>query len=465
MSPRAMPISAWCANGAEVRVRLERKRAQSGCLPSCDPMLASVGSVYGRDGVGVLLSGMGRDGAIGARQLVEEGGAILAQDRHSAAIWGMPRAVAEAGLACAVLPPAELARRVGQRAEASVVEVSEASRRILASLLEAKTGQQLAMNRRWRIETALAAIMRERGYDSVDQLVSRLVARADPSLQDAVIEALLNNETYFFRDKLPFDLLMAGPVKRLERARAARKKLSIWCAGCSSGQEAYSLAMSFADEKLRWAGWQIEIVGTDLSKAAIGRAKAGTYSQFEVQRGLPVMQMIRHFEELGGGDWRISDVLRRQVRFEARNITERAARARQVRHHPLPQPPALFLAGDAAARLQPPRRGDRPGRRADARRRRDGARPDRPLRLRRRMPRPLHAGLAGSGRRSLSGLTSRRFRAVRAAWTGSSRLHRPIRTSARSRSRSSCSIIPAWRTPPRRSRGCAIPRRGSPPIM
>jgi chemotaxis protein methyltransferase CheR len=202
------------------------------------------------------------------------------------------------------------------------VEVSETSRRILASLLEAKTGQQLAMNRRWRIETALASIMRERGYDSVDQLVSRLVSRADPSLTDAVIEALLNNETYFFRDKLPFDLLLAGPVKKLERARADRKRLSIWCAGCSSGQEAYSLAMSFADEKLRWAGWQIDIVGTDLSKNAIAQARAGTYSQFEVQRGLPVMQMIRWFEELGGGDWRIAETLRRQVRFDVRNIIE-----------------------------------------------------------------------------------------------------------------------------------------------
>ena len=204
------------------------------------------------------------------------------------------------------------------------MEVSETSRRILASLLEAKTGQQLAMNRRWRIETALASIMRERGYDGIDQLVSRLVARADPGLQDAVIEALLNNETYFFRDRLPFDLLMAGPIKRLERERAGRKRLSIWCAGCSSGQEAYSLAMSFADEKLRWAGWQIEIVGTDLSKSAIQRAKSGTYSQFEVQRGLPVMQMIRYFDELGGGDWQISEALRRQVRFEARNIIDAA---------------------------------------------------------------------------------------------------------------------------------------------
>jgi chemotaxis protein methyltransferase CheR len=202
------------------------------------------------------------------------------------------------------------------------MEVSEASRRILASLLEARTGQQLAMNRRWRIETALAAIMRERGFDSIDQLVTRLVSRADPALGDAVIEALLNNETYFFRDKLPFDLLLGGPVKRLERARAKEKRLSIWCAGCSSGQEAYSLAMSFAEEKLRWQGWTIEIVGTDLSKNAIARAKAGIYSQFEVQRGLPVMQMVRWFEELGGGDWGISPALLDAARFEVGNLIE-----------------------------------------------------------------------------------------------------------------------------------------------
>jgi chemotaxis protein methyltransferase CheR len=203
------------------------------------------------------------------------------------------------------------------------VEISDSSRRILASLLEARSGQQLAMNRRWRIDTALAAIMRERGFDTIDQLVARLVSRADPSLSDQVIESLLNNETYFFRDKLPFDLLLGGPVKRLEQSRAREKRLSIWCAGCSTGQEAYSLAMSFAEEKTRWHGWKIDIVGTDLSRSAIERARAGVYSQFEVQRGLPIMQMIRCFDELGGGDWRISESLRGSVRFEARNIIEK----------------------------------------------------------------------------------------------------------------------------------------------
>jgi two-component system chemotaxis response regulator CheB len=101
-----------------VRVKLESRRAPSGCLPSVDPMLASVASIYGPNGIGVMLSGMGRDGLSGARRVVECGGAMLVQDRASAAIWGMPRGVAEAGLASAVLRPAELARRIAQRAEA-----------------------------------------------------------------------------------------------------------------------------------------------------------------------------------------------------------------------------------------------------------------------------------------------------------------------------------------------------------
>lgn len=103
--------------GGEVRVRLDRRRAPSGCCPSVDPMLAAVGQIYGDTGAGVMLSGMGRDGLAGARALVEAGGVMLAQDEFSSAIWGMPRCVAEAGLASAVLPPHELARRIAQRAE------------------------------------------------------------------------------------------------------------------------------------------------------------------------------------------------------------------------------------------------------------------------------------------------------------------------------------------------------------
>ena len=101
--------------GNDVRIKLDTRRAPSGCLPSVDPMLASVAEVYGRGGLGVVLSGMGRDGLTGSRALTAAGGVILAQDQFSSAIWGMPRAVAEAGLASAVLPPRDLARRVAKR--------------------------------------------------------------------------------------------------------------------------------------------------------------------------------------------------------------------------------------------------------------------------------------------------------------------------------------------------------------
>jgi chemotaxis protein methyltransferase CheR len=206
------------------------------------------------------------------------------------------------------------------------VEISAASRRILASLLESRTGQQLASGRRWRMDAALAPLLRESGFDCVDQLVARLASGAAPALTEQVIEALLNNETYFYRDRLPFDLLMAGPLKRLEASRAAEKKLSIWSVGCSTGQELYSIAMSLAEQELRWRGWTIELVGTDISRAAIGRAREGRYSQFEVQRGLPVTQMLRWFTDQGNGQWQVAQRLRDMARFEVRTISERPPR-------------------------------------------------------------------------------------------------------------------------------------------
>jgi chemotaxis protein methyltransferase CheR len=200
------------------------------------------------------------------------------------------------------------------------MQVSDASGRILAGLLEARTGQQLTMSRSWRIETALQPLMRERGIGSLDGLVAALVARREETLADSVVEALLNNETFFFRDRQAFELLLGPALHRLEVARRSERRLAIWCAGCSTGQEAYSIAMHFTEQKARWAGWTIDIVGTDVARGAIAQASGGVYSQFEVQRGLSVMQMMRWFEELPGAAWRIAPELRRAVRFEVSSL-------------------------------------------------------------------------------------------------------------------------------------------------
>jgi chemotaxis protein methyltransferase CheR len=201
------------------------------------------------------------------------------------------------------------------------VQVSDSSSRILAGLLEARTGQQLTMSRRWRIETALSALLRERAIPTLDELITILVMGRDPGLATQVVEALLNNETYFFRDRTPFDLLIKAALPKLLQRRQSTKRLRIWSAGCSTGQEAYSLAMLFAEDPQRWAGWTIDIVGSDVSESAVRRARDGIYSQFEVQRGLGIAQMIKWFEECEGG-WRAIEPLRRTVHFQVHNLLE-----------------------------------------------------------------------------------------------------------------------------------------------
>jgi chemotaxis protein methyltransferase CheR len=201
------------------------------------------------------------------------------------------------------------------------MQVSDSSSRILAGLLEARTGQQLTMNRRWRLETALSSLLREREIATLDELITILVMGREPALATLVVEALLNNETYFFRDRQPFDLLSAQALPALAKARADKKRLRIWSAGCSTGQEAYSLAMLFADEPLKWQGWTIDILGTDVSSAVVDRARSGTYTQFEVQRGLGIAQMIKWFEECDDG-WRAIEPLRKPVRFQVHNLLE-----------------------------------------------------------------------------------------------------------------------------------------------
>nr|WP_205481372.1 protein-glutamate O-methyltransferase CheR [Sphingomonas arenae] len=177
------------------------------------------------------------------------------------------------------------------------------------------------MSRRWRLETALSGILRERAISSIDELITILVMGREPSLATRVVEALLNNETYFFRDRLPFDLLTQQALPALAQRRAKTRRIRVWSAGCSTGQEAYSLAMLFAEQPQKWAGWTIDILGTDVSASVIDRARAGAYTQFEVQRGLGIQQMIKWFEESAEG-WRAVEALRRTVRFQVHNLLE-----------------------------------------------------------------------------------------------------------------------------------------------
>ncbi len=203
------------------------------------------------------------------------------------------------------------------------MEVSPVSHRIIADLLESRTGQQLTEGRKWRIGTALSGVFRRRGISNLDQLVCLLADSNSSGLAQEVVEALLNNETYFFRDRVMFDLLNSKVLPDLAVKRAGTKRISIWSAGCSTGQEALSLAMMIADQPAFWKGWTIDIVGTDVSQKAVETAQRGCYTQFEIQRGLSVNQMLTYFTETPRG-WEPAPNLRKMTRFKVRNILEPA---------------------------------------------------------------------------------------------------------------------------------------------
>ena len=204
------------------------------------------------------------------------------------------------------------------------MEVSPAALRLFADLLHERTGQELAVGRSWRIETALRPLLKEHDIVSLDRLALAVAGARGSALADAVVEGLLNNETYFFRDPAALRAVVGDALATLAPARAATRRLRIWCAGCSTGQEAYSIAMMLAAEADRWQGWTIDLLGTDISRSAIAQAQAGSYTQFEIQRGLPVREMMRWFEP-DEERWQVRPELRARVRFQAGNLLDAPA--------------------------------------------------------------------------------------------------------------------------------------------
>jgi len=197
--------------------------------------------------------------------------------------------------------------------------VSQTATIILTALLEARTGQQIAAYRSWRLDTALKPLLRERNLDTLDQLVAQLLEGSDRLVGDRIVDALLNQETSFYRDALVFDHL----VEAIAKAESAGHRIRIWSAGCATGQEPLSLAMLFAERHEATGAPIPEIVATDVSEVAIARARAGRFTQFEIQRGLPIRRMMRWFDGVGN-DWIAKPELVRMVAFRRVNLVSEA---------------------------------------------------------------------------------------------------------------------------------------------
>ncbi|HEV2651166.1 MAG TPA: protein-glutamate O-methyltransferase CheR [Rhizomicrobium sp.] len=190
----------------------------------------------------------------------------------------------------------------------------------LALIVHRRSGIVLSSRKLHLIESRLSNVQRRFGFRSLPAMVEELRHGRDV-LARAVTEALTTNDTSFFRDRPQFDQLRDTVLPRLMDARAASKRLRVWCAACASGQEPYSVAMLFDDMKLVEKGWSIDLIATDFSAEMVARAEDGLYSHFEVQRGLAIKRLVTHFTQ-EGGNWRVQDRLRRMVTFRAFNLLD-----------------------------------------------------------------------------------------------------------------------------------------------
>lgn len=188
----------------------------------------------------------------------------------------------------------------------------------LRKMLKERSGLVLSADKQYLVESRLGPVAKKHNLASLSELCMRLRGPA-LALETDVVEAMTTNETFFFRDKTPFELFKDTILPAMLTARAAQKRLRIWCAAASSGQEPYSLAMILKEMEPRLAGWRIDILGTDLSTEILDKAKAGRYSQFEVQRGLPINLLMKYFTQKGDA-WEISSEIRSMVQYRPLNL-------------------------------------------------------------------------------------------------------------------------------------------------
>ena len=188
----------------------------------------------------------------------------------------------------------------------------------LRKLLKERSGLMLSTDKQYLVESRLTPVARKAGLGSLADLVAKLKGN-DERLTVDVVEAMTTNESFFYRDKIPFDHFREAIMPALIAARAKERRIRIWCAAASTGQEPYSLAMCIREMKEKLGGWRVDMLATDLSTEVLEKARAGIYSQFEVQRGLPIQMLVKYFAQIGD-TWQIAPDIRAMVQYRPLNL-------------------------------------------------------------------------------------------------------------------------------------------------
>lgn len=171
------------------------------------------------------------------------------------------------------------------------------------------------------VESRLEALLRVEGLNSFAQLVGKMRQQPSNGLHWRVVEAMTNTETYFFRDLYPFELLKKSLIPELMNRRAHNRRLNIWCAAASSGQEPYSILMLLRDQFPSLSDWEVNLLATDISKKMVDRCDKGRYSQMEINRGLPAAYVVKYFDRRGV-EWQVKEELRRMIKVRQMNLAQ-----------------------------------------------------------------------------------------------------------------------------------------------
>ena len=191
----------------------------------------------------------------------------------------------------------------------------------LRKLLKERSGLMLTADKHYLVESRLLPVARKAGVSDVAELIQKIKDPACEPLVVEVVEAMTTNESLFFRDKIPFDHFRDTIMPALLAARAPQRRIRIWCAAASTGQEPYSLAICLKEMGSQLAGWRTEILATDLSVEVLEKASAGIYSQFEVQRGLPIQMLVKYFTQVGEM-WQIAREIRAMIQYRPFNLLD-----------------------------------------------------------------------------------------------------------------------------------------------
>ncbi len=189
----------------------------------------------------------------------------------------------------------------------------------LRAFLKEHSGLVLGEDKRYLLDSRLNPVAKEFGHATLSDMVNALKRPGSQKMSDAIIEAMTINESFFFRDMTPFDNFRNIMLPFMLKERATVRKLRIWSAAASTGQEGYSLAIELLEQKSKMTGWRTEILGTDLSKEALAKARSGAYSQFEVQRGMPSNLLMKYFKQQGA-EWMVAPEVKSMVTYKPFNL-------------------------------------------------------------------------------------------------------------------------------------------------